>query len=149
MMYIITIDSSFIRDAQYADTIGLSDSEIEGIYMDSDLDYIWKDFYPEHLLGVVDASSKEEAMKKNLLLCKLGIIFLGAMVAEGDLQNIRKEYTNKGITFLAAAIGDDKPAIKLYKTFGDHIFSVIENHPEELLRVSGITKKKLKAIQDA
>ena len=43
----------------------------------------------------------------------------------------------------------NKTAIKLYKTFGDQVFSVIENHPEELLRVSGITKKKLKAIQDA
>ena len=64
MMYIITIDSSFIRDAQYADTIGLSDSEIEGIYMDSDLDYLWKDFYPEHFLGIIEASSKEEAITK-------------------------------------------------------------------------------------
>ena len=43
----------------------------------------------------------------------------------------------------------NKTAIKLYKTFGEQVFSVIENHPEELLRVSGITKKKLKAIQDA
>ena len=64
MMYIITIDSSFIRDAQYADTNGLPDLEIESIYMDSDLDYIWKDFYPEHFLGVVEASSKEEAITK-------------------------------------------------------------------------------------
>ena len=32
--------------------------------MDSDLDYIWKDFYPEHFLGVVEASSKEEAITK-------------------------------------------------------------------------------------
>ena len=64
MMYIITIDSSFIRDAQYADTNGLLDSEMESIYMDSDLDYLWKDFYPEHLLGVVEASSKEEAITK-------------------------------------------------------------------------------------
>ena len=40
MMYIITIDSSFIRDAQYADTNDLPASEMESIYMDSDLDYI-------------------------------------------------------------------------------------------------------------
>ena len=64
MMYIITIDSSFIRDAQYADTNGLLDSEMESIYMDSNLDYLWKDFYPEHFLGVVEASSKEEAITK-------------------------------------------------------------------------------------
>lgn len=64
MMYIITIDSSFIRDAQYADTNDLTASEMESIYMDSDLDYIWKDFYPEHFLGVVEASSKEEAITK-------------------------------------------------------------------------------------
>lgn len=64
MMYIITIDSSFIRDAQYADTNGLLDSEMESIYMDSDLDYLWKDFYLEHFLGVVEASSKEEAITK-------------------------------------------------------------------------------------
>lgn len=64
MLYIITIGSSFIRDAQYADTTELPDSEIEGIYMDSDLDYLWKDFYPEHFLGVIEASSKEEAIEK-------------------------------------------------------------------------------------
>ena len=59
-------------------------------------------------------------MKKKLLLCKLEIIFLGAMVAEGDIQNIRKKYVNKGITFLAAAIGDDKPAIK--RCYGEDSF---------------------------
>lgn len=64
MLYIITIGSSFIRDAQYADTTELPDSEIEGIYMDSDLDYLWKDFYLEHFLGVIEASSKEEAIEK-------------------------------------------------------------------------------------
>lgn len=64
MMYIITIDSSFIRDAQYADTNGLLDSEMESIYIDSNLDYLWKDFYPEHLLGMIEASSKEEAISK-------------------------------------------------------------------------------------
>lgn len=64
MLYIITIGSRFIRDAQYADTVGLSDTEMEGIYMDSDLDYRWQDFYPEHFLGMIEASSKEEAISK-------------------------------------------------------------------------------------
>ena len=35
MLYIITISSNYIRDAQYADTFGLSDSEVrEDIFMD-------------------------------------------------------------------------------------------------------------------
>ena len=53
--------------------------------------------------------------------CKLFIVIADGQPADGgyygtadelDLQGIRKEYANKGITFLAAAIGDDKPAIK-------------------------------------
>ena len=40
--------------------------------------------------------------------------------AELDLQAIRKEYTRKGITFLAAAIGNDKPAIK--RCYGEDSF---------------------------
>lgn len=36
--------------------------------------------------------------------------------AEADLRGIKKEYTNKGIILLAAAIGDDKPNIqRIYK----------------------------------
>ncbi len=36
--------------------------------------------------------------------------------AEADLRGIKKEYTNKGIIMLAAAIGDDKPNIqRIYK----------------------------------
>ena len=42
-----------------------------------------------------------------------------------------------------------KMAVRLYQTFGDNIFSVIENDPDKLLSVRGITKKKLKAIQEA
>ena len=64
MLYIITISSNYIRDAQYADTFGLSDSEVrEDIFMDSDLDERWKDFYPEHFLCVVEADSKENAIE--------------------------------------------------------------------------------------
>ena len=37
MLYIITISSNYIRDAQYADTFGLSDTETqEDIFMESD-----------------------------------------------------------------------------------------------------------------
>ena len=40
--------------------------------------------------------------------------------AELDLQGIRREYVNRGITLLAAAIGDDKPAIK--RCYGEGAF---------------------------
>ena len=40
--------------------------------------------------------------------------------AELDLQGIRREYVNRSITFLAAAIGDDKPAIK--RCYGEGAF---------------------------
>ena len=43
----------------------------------------------------------------------------------------------------------NKMAVRLFQTFGKDVFSVLENKPEELLKVRGITKKKLKAIQDA
>ena len=61
--------------------------------------------------------------------CKLFIVVSDGQPADGgyygtaaelDLQGIRKEYTNKGITFLAAAIGDDKPAIK--RCYGEGSF---------------------------
>ena len=37
-----------------------------------------------------------------------------------DLRNIRKEYVAKGITFIAAAIGSDKEAIK--RCYGEQCF---------------------------
>ena len=61
--------------------------------------------------------------------CKLFIVVSDGQPADGgyygtaaeiDLKGIRKEYTNKGITFLAAAIGDDKPAIK--RCYGEDSF---------------------------
>ena len=65
MLYIITISSNYIRDAQYAYTFGLSDLEMrEDIFMDSDLDERWKDFYAEHFLCVVEADSKENDIEK-------------------------------------------------------------------------------------
>lgn len=42
-----------------------------------------------------------------------------------------------------------KMAVRLYQTFGNDVFSVLENKPEALLKVRGITEKKLKAIQEA
>lgn len=61
--------------------------------------------------------------------CKLFIVVSDEQPADGgyygtaaelDLQGIRKEYANKGITFLASAIGDDKPAIK--RCYGEDSF---------------------------
>lgn len=40
--------------------------------------------------------------------------------AEADLRGIKLEYTNKGITFFAAAIGEDKPNIR--RIYGDEAF---------------------------
>lgn len=40
--------------------------------------------------------------------------------AEQDLQSIRKEYERKGITFYAAAIGDDKECIR--RCYGEKAF---------------------------
>ena len=42
-----------------------------------------------------------------------------------------------------------KMAVRLYQTFGNDVFSVLENKPEAFLKVRGITEKKLKAIQEA
>lgn len=40
--------------------------------------------------------------------------------AEADLRGIKREYTNKGITLFAAAIGDDKPNIR--RIYGEDSF---------------------------
>ena len=42
-----------------------------------------------------------------------------------------------------------KMAVRLYQTFGNDVFLVLENTPQEMLKVRGITEKKLKAIQEA
>ena len=43
----------------------------------------------------------------------------------------------------------NKMAVRLYNTFGDKVFSVLENDPDEWLKVRGITKKKLEKIKEA
>ena len=61
--------------------------------------------------------------------------------------------TEEGIiAFLASGVLPyirNKMAVRLYQTFGNDVFSVLENRPAELLKVRGITEKKLKAIQEA
>ena len=61
--------------------------------------------------------------------------------------------TEEGIiAFLASGVLPyirNKMAVRLYQTFGNDVFSVLENRPAELLKVRSITEKKLKAIQEA
>ena len=44
--------------------------------------------------------------------------------AEEDLRGIKQEYTRKGITFVAAAIGDDKPSIE--RIYGDSFLDITD-----------------------
>ena len=44
--------------------------------------------------------------------------------AEADLRGIKREYTNKGITMFAAAIGDDKPCIE--RIYGDGFLDITD-----------------------
>jgi len=44
--------------------------------------------------------------------------------AEEDLRGIKQEYTRKGITFVAAAIGDDKPSIE--RIYGDSFMDITD-----------------------
>ena len=44
--------------------------------------------------------------------------------AEADLRGIKREYTNKGITLFAAAIGDDKPNIE--RIYGDGFLDITD-----------------------
>lgn len=46
--------------------------------------------------------------------------------AEADLRGIKREYTNKGITLFAAAIGDDKPNIE--RIYGDGFLDITDLH---------------------
>ena len=44
--------------------------------------------------------------------------------AEEDLQGIKQEYRRKGIVFIAAAIGDDKPNIECI--YGDAFLDITD-----------------------
>ena len=43
----------------------------------------------------------------------------------------------------------NKMAVRLYNAFGDKVFSILENNPDEWLKIRGITKKKLEKIKEA
>ena len=42
-----------------------------------------------------------------------------------------------------------KMAVRLYNAFGEQVFSILENNPDEWLKVRGITKKKLEKIKES
>lgn len=48
----------------------------------------------------------------------------GGTAAEEDLRGIRQEYQRKGILFVAAAIGDDKPSIE--RIYGDSFLDITD-----------------------
>lgn len=56
-------------------------------------------------------------------------------VAKNDIQNILKKYSHKGVDFIAAAIGDDKPAIK--EIYGDRFMDISDLSllPKTLVKV--------------
>lgn len=56
-------------------------------------------------------------------------------VAEADLREIKKEYTNKGILFFAAAIGDDSKAIQ--RIYGNSYIDMtdLKKLPQNLVRL--------------
>jgi nitric oxide reductase activation protein len=59
--------------------------------------------------------------------------------AEADLRGIKKEYTNKGILFMAAAIGDDKQNIE--RIYGDAFLDITDLTKLPLLLVRKIEKE--------
>ena len=59
--------------------------------------------------------------------------------AEADLREIKKEYTNKGILFVAAAIGDDKENIE--RIYGDAFLEISDLTKLPFLLVKKIEKE--------
>ena len=48
----------------------------------------------------------------------------GGTAAEEDLRGIKREYTKKGVLFVAAAIGDDKESIE--RIYGDSFLDITD-----------------------
>ncbi len=61
--------------------------------------------------------------------------------AEEDLRGIRQEYQRKGVIFVAAAIGEDKPSIQ--RIYGDSFLDItdLEKLPAKL---TAVVKKHIK-----
>ncbi len=76
---------------------------------------------------VSERLSKREEKTKLLILISDGqpadTDYTGT-AAEADLRGVKKEYKNKGITFFAAAIGDDKANIE--RIYGDGFLDITE-----------------------
>ena len=92
---------------------------------------------------VAERLLKQPEEKKLLLLVSDGQPagtggYLGS-AAEADLRGIKKEYTNKGILFVAAAIGDDKENIE--RIYGDAFLDISDLTKLPFLLVKKIEKE--------
>ena len=92
---------------------------------------------------VAERLLKQPEEKKLLLLVSDGQPagtggYLGS-AAEADLRGIKKEYTNKGILFVAAAIGDDKENIE--RIYGDAFLEISDLTKLPFLLVKKIEKE--------
>lgn len=93
--------------------------------------------------GATERLLKQPEEKKLLLLVSDGQPagtggYLGS-AAEADLREIKKEYTNKGILFVAAAIGDDKENIE--RIYGDAFLEISDLTKLPFLLVKKIEKE--------
>ena len=92
---------------------------------------------------VAERLLKQPEEKKLLLLVSDGQPagtggYLGS-ATEADLRGIKKEYTNKGILFVAAAIGDDKENIE--RIYGDAFLDISDLTKLPFLLVKKIEKE--------
>lgn len=71
--------------------------------------------------------------------CDLGY---SGSAAEEDLRGIKLEYRRRGIIFVAAAIGDDKPAIE--RIYGDS-FLDITDLTQLPVKLTNIVKRHIRA----
>lgn len=65
MKFIITVNASFVRDAQVAtETNALSEEELyENLYTDCELEHHWTDYEGEIFLGIEEGKTPEEAIQ--------------------------------------------------------------------------------------
>ena len=62
--YVVCIDSSFVRDAQFLDTVDLSQESFEEHdHYDVESEDLWKDMDPYPFVAIIEADSKDSACK--------------------------------------------------------------------------------------
>ncbi len=63
--YVVCMDSSWVRDAEMFDIVGLTDDELADIDMcDTENEGRWHDMGPTPFIAVISAEDEEEACKK-------------------------------------------------------------------------------------